>query len=117
MADVLKNQTFISTGTGNSDTHLVVPNSSSTKTVLSIVMCNVDTDDCEFDLYMAGDPEGATNGNDNYRVYNQQSLPAGATFIHNSKVVVTNGLALTFIQRQSTAAATIHVTTSYLDQT
>ena len=114
MVDTLKNATFISNDTTTAA--LLVPNNSNIKTVLSIIACNVDTDDCEFDVYLNGDPAGADTS-DNYRIYNNQPIPAGATFIHDSKIVVTTGTLLYFIQRQSTAAAIVHVTVSYLDQT
>ena len=117
MADTLKNNYAASTATGNSDVHDLVPaNVDSTKTILSIILCNKDTDDAEFDIYLSGDPTGS-DGDDNYRIYNQQSLPAGATFIHNSKLIIMPNEELKFGQRQSTAAATVDVTVSYLDQT
>ena len=115
MADTLK-VTF-NESTNTSTEHECVPtNVDSTKTVLSIIVCNTDaSDDAEFDLYMFGTPTGGSSNN--FRIYNNQSLPALSTFIHNSKIIVMPNEELRFIQSGSTTASPVHITTSYLDQT
>ena len=109
MADTLKTNFIESTDT--TVLNCVPANVDSTKTVLSIVICNTDaSDSTEFDLYYY-------NNSTNIRIYNNQSLPALSTFIHDSKLIVMPNHELQFVQSGGTTANPVHIITSYLAQT
>ena len=109
MVDTLKTNFIESTDT--TVLNCVPANVDSTKTVLSIIICNTDaSDSTEFDLYYY-------NNTTNIRIYNNQSLPALSTFIHDSKLIVMPNHELQFVQSGGTTANPVHITTSYLDQT
>jgi ABC-type microcin C transport system permease subunit YejE len=114
MADTLKQTINISTTSTSTEFELVPNSVDSTKTILSIIMCNTTANDCSFDMMMNGTPTGGSAGN--YLIYSEQSLPALSTFIHNSKIVVMPNDHVGWRQ-DGTAIAGVHITTSYLDQT
>ena len=109
MADTLKTRYVESTDTTVLD--CVPADVDSTKTILSIVICNTDaSDNAEFDLYYY-------NNSTNIRIYNNQSLPALSTFIHDSKLIAMPNHEIKFVQSGGTTANPVHIITSYLDQT
>lgn len=116
MADTLKVAFTESTNTSEYDT--VPANVDSTKTILSIIICNTHaTQDATFDMYYYGvGTEDGSTSTGNFRLYNEQSLPAESTFIHDSKIIINANEELKFKQT-GTAANPVHVITSYLDQT
>ena len=116
MADTLKVAFTESTNTSEYDT--VPANVDSTKTILSIIICNTHaTQDATFDMYYYGvGTEDGSTSTGNFRLYNEQSLPAESTFIHDSKIIFNANEELKFKQT-GTAANPVHVITSYLDQT
>ena len=107
MADTLKTNFIESTDT--TVLNCVPANVDSTKTVLSIVICNTDaSDSTEFDLYYY-------DNSSNIRIYNNQSLPAKATFIHNDKIVLEAEDELWV--NASASSSTINYVVSFLEQT
>ena len=106
MADTLKRYMQVITGGGNTN---VMGTAASTKTLLSCQIMNTSSTDITFDLY-------AHNSTSDHAILNNQSLPANATFIFNSKVVF-EGSGEYLMVDPSAAVSAIHVVTSYLDQT
>ena len=107
MADVLKTAMTIVNNTAN-ETDVLTAASSHTYTVLSISICERAGADELFNLYIRDDA-----GSTDYYIYDSQSLPSSATFIHSDKIVLlsTDVLSIKF-----DSAATAHVVISYLDQ-
>ena len=107
MADTLKHYMQVITDGSNTN---VLGTDNNTRTVLSVSICNVHAStDITFDLY-------AKNSSDYHAVLNNQSLPAGSTFIFNSKLVFEGSGE--FLSVDPSASVTgIHVVTTYLDQT
>ena len=120
MADTLKVH-FVKSTAEDGIVDLVPTGVSTTKTILSIVICNVGettANDANFDIYIYGvGYEDGSSGNTNIRLYNNQSLPDKSTFIHDSKIVLKPADTFKFVQKDSPVANAIHITTSYLDQT
>ena len=107
MADTLKHYMQVITGGANTT---CTPDSSSTKTVLSVSICNVHAStNVTFDMY-------AHDASTDHAILNNQSLPAGSTFIFNAKLVF-EGNAEWLSVDPSAAVTGIHVVTTYLDQT
>ena len=106
MADTLKRYMQVITGGANTT---CTPDSSSTKTLLSCQVTNTSATDITFDMF-------ATNSGGDHPVLNNQSLPASATFIFNSKIVFEGSGEYLKIDPSASVSA-IHVVTSYLDQT
>ena len=107
MADTLKRYMKIITDGANT---AVMPAAASTKTVLSVMICNVHAaTDVTFELYAY---DGATD----HAILNNQSLPAQSTFIWDSKLIFEGNSE--YLKVDPSASVTgIHVVTSYLDQT
>ena len=107
MAEVLKTALSIVNNTSN-ETDVLTAASSHTYTVLRISICETAGADEAFNLYIRDDA-----GSTDYYIYDSQSLPASATFIHSDKIVLltTDVLSIKF-----DSAATAHVVISYLDQ-
>ena len=107
MADTLKR--YCAKIDNGADTD-ILGTAATTKTVLSVSVCNTSATDITFDLF-ARDSNAAQ-----HNVLNDQSLPAGSTFIWNSKLVfVGSGEYLKL--HPSASVSDIFVITSYLDQT
>ena len=106
MADTLKRHCQVISDGANT---AVMPTSTSTKTVLSVMICNIHaTTDVTFDLY-------AYANSGDHAILNNQSLPAQATFIWDSKLIFESNEYLKV--DPSAAVDHIHVVTTYLDQT
>ena len=113
MGDLLKvafAHTTQSSGNASGE-DLVLTGSSLNCTILSISICNITTTDSKFSMYIRVD-----NGSTVRRIYQQQDLPAKATFIHNSKLVLDQNDTLNIIETQDNAA-NFDVVVSYLEQT
>ena len=107
MADTLKHYMQVITDGSNTN---VLGTAASTKTVLSVSICNVHAStDVTFDLY-------AHNSTSDHAILNNQSLPAGSTFIWNSKLIF-EGSGEYLMVDPSASVTGIHVVTTYLDQT
>ena len=107
MAEVLKTAFYINSN--DDDEHdILTAASNHTYTILSISICERAGADELFNLYIRDDAGGT-----DYYIYDSQSLPAAATFIHSDKIVLltTDVLAIKF-----DSDATAHVVISYLDQ-
>ena len=107
MAETLKMAFTIVDDTAN-ETDVLTAASSHTYTVLSISVCEVAGADELMNLYIRDDA-----GSTDYFIYDSQSLPAYATFIHSDKIVLlsTDVLSIKF-----DSATTAHVVIAYLDQ-
>ena len=88
----------------------LVPANTAVITVLSISICNISATDADFDLYYRD------SSNANFRIYNNQSIPAKSTFIHNSKIILPSQCELV-LDQSTTSVDALHVVTSYLNQT
>ena len=114
MADTLvsKFQT-IATSSGTYD---VFDEGSFVTTILSFTVCNTDTDNCAFYVYI--DPSGTATedaGGTNTYIYDSQSLPSGSTFEHTDKIVLhaNDGLKLAM----SSGNSSISISSTSLKQT
>jgi len=106
MADVLKRKHVHALA--NSETALTVA-SSHTYTILSFSLCEQDGDaDVVFKCYV-----GPTGGQAIY-LYNDQSLPAKSTFVHNDKIVLEADDKIAWVIGSS--GNNVDVIISYLDQ-
>jgi len=118
--DVLKEHSTILTGTpanwddttnggSNSD---MLPVAATTRTVLSISICNASTSvDITFDIgYLVNDTQP------HRYLYRKQSVPALSTFIHNSKLVVASGDNLQLRTPDEVANTDLGIVVSYLEQ-
>ena len=87
-----------------------VPNTSGTyRTVLSISICNTHhTVNVTFDMAL-------NKSGTRYFIYQDQSLPGGATFIHNDKIMMEQADIIQLLVPQGTAD--IEMVTSFLEQT
>ena len=107
MADTLLRYMKVITDGANT---AVMPAAASTKTVLSVMICNVHAStDVTFDLY-------AYDGSTDHAILNNQSLPAQSTFIWDSKLIFEGSGEYLSVD-PSAAVTGIHVVTTYLDQT
>ena len=106
MADTLKVHLDKTTGTGE-EVHINGVNTVD-YTVISIYFCNTTSGDLTFDLYV-DDGGGGTD----YYIYDDQSLPAKATFEHTGKIVVADEDHLCM----AGSGSGIDVVVSYLEQT
>ena len=120
MGDLLKNAfAHMSQASGDSSGEdLVLTGTDLGCTILSISICNVTTTDTSFSIYIRdGDAAGAGNV---YRIYQFQDLPAKSTFIHNSKLVLSNTDTLNVIESGETidtSTTNFDVVVTYLEQT
>jgi len=107
MAETLKLAFYINANDDDEHDILTVA-TDHTYTILSISICERAGADELFNLYIR---DGA--GVNDYYIYDSQSLPAAATFVHSDKIVLltTDVLAIKF-----DSDATAHVVISYLDQ-
>ena len=107
MAETLKTALVIVDDTA-SETDVLAATSSHTFTIMSISICERAGTDELFNLYIRD-----SAGVNDYYIYDSQSLPAAATFIHSDKIVLltTDVLSIKF-----DSAATAHVVIAYLDQ-
>jgi len=116
--DVLKEHSTILSGSGwdattnggsGSD---LLPVASTTRTVLSISVCNQSTSvDIGFDIgYLVNDTQP------HLYIYRHQSVPATGTFIHNSKLVVASGDNLQFRTPSHVSSTDLGMVVSYLEQ-
>ena len=85
-------------------------------TILSWTICNTDTDDCVFEVYI--DPSGTATedaGGTNSYIYSSQSLPSGSTFEHTDKIILhaNDGLKLGMLSGNSS----ISISSTSLKQT
>ena len=109
MADTLKRYCEVITGGANTN---VMGTAASTKTVLSVMICNVHAStDITFDLYAH-----TSNPSGDHAILNNQSLPAQSTFIWDSKLIFEGSGEYLSVD-PSAAVTGIHVVTTYLDQT
>ena len=99
------------TTNGGSDSD-ILPVAATTRTVLSISICNQSTSvDVGFDIgYLVNDTSP------HRYLYRHQSVPATGTFIHNSKLVVKPTDNLQLRTPTSTANTDLGIVVSYLEQ-
>jgi len=109
MGNLLKNA-FLSV-TGSTET-AILTGASIGCTVLSISICNTTSTNGEFNMRFKD--EGSNSPS--YSIYYKQSCPAGATFIHNSRLCLDAGDVLQFNEPNNTAAQ-YEVMLSYVEQT
>ena len=107
MADILKTS-FTIVSNSSAEVDILTAASNQTYTILSISICERAGADEAFNLFIKDD-----GGTDDYYIYDSQSLPAAATFIHSDKIILLTGDVLTI---QFDSAATAHVVIAYLDQ-
>jgi len=114
MGDLLKNTFAVITGStgtaGNEDA--VLTGASIGCTVLSVSICNTTSTDGEFNMRFKNEDSNSPS----YSIYYKQSVPAGATFIHNSKICLDAGDTLNFIEPNNDASS-FDVVVTYLEQT
>ena len=111
MADTLENS-FSQTGTATSEIACTgTISSAEVFTILTISICNSQTADTTFDLWI--DPASGSNT----FLYQDQSLPGQSTFIHNSKIVMLAGDVLKISSSVGLSGDGIQVAASYLKQT
>ena len=111
MADTLENS-FSQTATSTSAiacTGTIA--SAEVFTILTVSICNSQTVDTTFDLWI--DP---ASGSDTY-IYQDQSLPAQSTFMHNAKMVMITGDVLRISSSVALTSPGIQVAVSFLKQT
>ena len=107
MAETLKMAFTIVNNTSN-ETDVLAVVDDHTYTVMSISICERAGAAEAFNLFIRDDA-----GSTDYYIYDSQSLPAAATFIHNDKLIL---LKTDVLSIQFDSAATAHVVISYLDQ-
>ena len=107
MADILKTS-FTIVDNSSLEVDILTAASAQTYTILSISICERAGADELFNLFIKDD-----GGADDYYIYDSQSLPAAATFIHSDKIILLTSDVLTI---QFDSAATAHVVIAYLDQ-
>ena len=108
MADVLKVlRGNIADGTGVA---IIDGSTSTTYTVLSVSLCNTSGNDRTFSMWHS-DAASANAA----KIYEAQSLPAKATFIHNDKIVLEAEDELWV--NASASSSTINYVVSFLEQT
>ena len=108
MADVLKVlRGNIADGTGVA---IIDGSTSTTYTVLSVSLCNTSGNDRTFSMWHS-DAASANAA----KIYEDQSLPAKATFIHNDKIVLEAEDELWV--NASASSSTINYVVSFLEQT
>ena len=112
MADTLKVAfATITQATGNSSGQdLVLTGTNPACTVLSVSLCNTHATNDETFSMSVKDGDSTE-----YFIYSVQSLPGGATFIHNDKIILMNGDTLNVVA--PSGSADIDVVVSYLEQT
>ena len=114
MSDTLKSVFKVSTG-GTELIPLEVENSSTTSfTILSILICNVSSSDFTFNLYISDMAPNHIADNAPLYLYQSQSLPGQATFIHNDKLVMMNEERLVLT---TTGGTDVKIHISYLEHT
>ena len=112
MGDLLKNAFAVitqQTGTAGGE-DLLVTGASIGSTILSVSICNTTTTDGKFTMNFKDEDSTA------YKIYYKQPVPAGATFIHNSKICLDPGDTLNLIESENNAAQ-FDVVVTYLEQT
>ena len=108
MADVLKVlRGNIADGSGAA---IIDGSASTTYTVLSISLCNTSGNDRTFSMWHSD--AGSANS---AKIYEDQSLPAKSTFIHNDKIVLEASDELWV--NASASSSTINYVVSILEQT
>ena len=116
MGDLLRS-IFKKSVSGSALTLLDVEDVSTEKlTVISLSLCNTNaTIDRTFDVYIK-DPNNnqAAGANTLFYLYQDESLPSKATFIHNDKLVLRQDEELTIVVNSGTDT---HIHCSYLEQT
>ena len=112
MADTLKVAfATITQASGNSSGQdLVLTGTNPACTVLSVSLCNTHATNDETFSMSVKDGDSTE-----YFIYSVQSLPGGATFIHNDKIILMNGDTLNVVA--PSGSADIDVVVSYLEQT
>ena len=115
MADTLK--TKYATTNGTAEIKLVDgAGSDIVYTVLTVTLCNTRTSvDHTFDLFV--DDINGTYGSsgDHFYIYQTQSLPALATFIHSDKIILADDDEL--ILTLDASGTEVDANVSYLEQT
>ena len=121
MADTLRSNLDISAGTTPVELSTVANSATTYQTMLSISLCNTHaTQDHTFDIYIKDVDGGHDGGGGNtlYYLYITQSLPALSTFIHNDKIMMQDNEELYMVlDSNSSPVNSIHIITSYLEQT
>jgi len=121
MGDVLRSNFDISNGTTAVELSTVADSTSTYQTILSISLCNTHaTQDHTFDIYIKDVDGGHDGGGANtlYYLYITQSLPALSTFIHNDKIMMQDNEELYMVlDSNSSPVNSVHIITSYLEQT
>ena len=87
-------------------------------TVLSFTVCNTDTDNGTFDIYI--NPSGSATedaGGTNTYIYLAQSLPAGSTFEHTDKIVMHSGDSLVLVGNPGSPYPSLSISCTSLKQT
>ena len=115
MADTLKS-TYAVSISGSVVTLLSVTDNSTEKlTVISLSLCNTVSTDRTFDMYIK-DPNNnhGAGAHTLFYIYQDESLPGLATFIHNDKIVMQQDEELGIVLNAGTDT-NIHC--SYLEQT
>ena len=107
MADILKTS-FTIVDNSSSEVDILTAASNQTYTILSISICERAGADEAFNLFIRDDA-----GSNDYYIYDSQSLPAAATFIHSDKIILLTSDVLTI---QFDSAATSHVVIANLDE-
>ena len=115
MADTLKNTMVRSNGTSVVNLTTVADDSTTFQTILSISLCNDGSTDRTFDLVIKDPNNNHGLGADTlFFIYQDQSLPGGATFIHKDKIMLQQDEELYIT---ASAGTDIDIITSYLEQT
>ena len=121
MADTLRSNFDISDGTTAIELSTVADSTTTYQTILSISLCNTSTSvDHTFDIYIKDVDGGHDGGGANtlYYLYITQSLPALSTFIHNDKIMMQDNEELYMVlDSNSSPVNSVHIITSYLEQT
>ena len=112
MGDLLKNSFAVITGsTGTAGgVDEVLTGASIGCTVLSVSITNITSTDGEFTMSFKDENSTAS------KIYYKQSVPANATFIHNSKICLDAGDTLNIIEPNNDGSS-FDVVASYLEQT
>jgi len=115
MVDTLKSN-FTKTNDANERKILDGAGSNIIYTILSITLCNTDSTDRTFSLFLNDtDNTYGYNANMDFYIYKDQSLPSGSTFVHNEKIVMKHNEELIVQLAQSTTG--VHISITYLEQT
>ena len=114
MANTLKSVFKISTGTTELIPLTVPTSATTTYTIFSIVLCNRDTSNHTFNLYISDMAPNHIGDNAPLYLYQTTSIPSLATFIHNDKLVMGNEERLVLT---TTGTTNINIHISYMEHT